>query len=55
MADERTREALGQADPALRQGLDDESLDRVTGAGNPFDGIPRPDPQPIDPDARENG
>lgn len=28
--------------------LDIDKLDRVSGAGNPFEDIPRPDPQPIE-------
>ena len=35
--------------------LTDEDLDQVSGAGNPFDEIPRTPTQPIDDELRKNG
>lgn len=37
------------------QELDDLLLERVSGAGNPFEDRPRPGYQPIDDDLRGNG
>ena len=54
----QAKDAVEQANKALEDvmeeiGMDD--LEQVTGAGNPFGNIPRPDPQPIDPNVRKNG
>ena len=52
------QQAVEQANQALNsvmQELDDDALNQVTGAGSPFGDVPRPDPEPIDPKARENG
>ncbi len=64
MKDKRILEALMQARDAVEQAnkaLNDvmrelgvDELDQVTGAGDPFDRIPRPDPQSLDSDARRN-
>ncbi len=35
--------------------IPDEVLDKVTGAGNPFDKIPRVPTQPIDDELRQDG
>ena len=65
MKDQKIRETLKQAQQAVEQAnhalnsvmqeLDDDALNQVTGAGSPFGDVPRPDPEPIDPKARENG
>lgn len=65
MKDQKIRETLKQAQQAVEQAnqalnsvmqeLDDDALNQVTGAGNPFGDVPRPDPEPIDPEVRENG
>jgi hypothetical protein len=55
---ETLKQAVEQANQALNsvmQELDDDALNQVTGAGSPFGDVPRPDPEPIDPKARENG
>ena len=54
----QAKDAVEQANKALEDvmeeiGMDD--LEQVTGAGNPFGNIPRPDPKPIDPNVRKNG
>ncbi len=38
----------------VAEALPDEVLDKVTGAGNPFDKVPRVPTQPIDPDLRDD-
>ncbi len=65
MEDKKIRDALKQAKEAVEQAnkaladvmleLDADMLDQVTGAGDPFVDIPRPDAQNLDPNARENG
>ena len=64
MKNQKNRETLKQAQQAVEQAnqalnsvqeLDDDALNQVTGAGSPFGDVPRPDPEPIDPKARENG
>ena len=45
----QTAGQAGQARSSVMQELVDDAPDQVTGAGNPFDGIPRPDLQPIGP------
>ena len=65
MKNQKIRETLKHAQQAVEQAthalnsvmqeLDDDALNQVTGAGSPFGDVPRPDPEPIDPKARENG
>ena len=54
----RAQDAVTQADKALSgaiQELDDDMMDAVSGAGNPFGDVPRNPTQPIDPGPRGNG
>ena len=62
--EQKSNEILKEASEAITtaeeakdnaQELDDDTLNQVTGAGSPFGDVPRPDPEPIDPKARENG
>ncbi len=63
-AAKKAKEAVNAAEKAVEEAkkaleaveeLSDEDLDKVSGAGDPFEGIPRIDPEPIDPELRENG
>ena len=49
-------EALKKADESLKilEEIDDDELDTVTGAGNPFADVPRVPTQNIDDDLRNN-
>ena len=40
---------------SVAEALPDELLDAVTGAGNPFDKLPRVPSRPIDDELREDG
>ena len=54
----RESEKQAQAQNALAdvmQELDDDALNQVSGAGNPFANVPRVPTQPIDDDLRGNG
>ena len=65
MKEKKIREALRLAQDAVEQAnkalndvmqeLDDDALDGVVGAGNPFADVPRVPTQPIDDDPRGNG
>ena len=48
-------EKVKDAAEKVAEALPDEVLDKVTGAGNPFDKIPRVPTQPIDDELREDG
>lgn len=37
----------------VAEAIPDEVLEKVTGAGNPFDNVPRVPTQPIDPELRD--
>ena len=49
----QSEDAVAQANQVLQE-LDNDALDQVTGAGNPFEKIPRPDLQPLDNGVRDN-
>ena len=54
----QAQQAVEQANQAINsvmQELDLDDLEAVAGGGNPFADIPRPDPNPMDPDPRGNG
>ena len=48
-------EKVKEAAEEVAEILPDDVLDKVTGAGNPFDQIPRVPTQPIDDKLREDG
>ena len=50
-----TAAQANKAAEAIAEALPDELLDEVTGAGNPFDNIPRVPTQPIDDELRQDG
>ena len=51
---QETVEQVRSAAEKLAEAIPEEVLDKVAGAGNPFDKIPRVPTQPIDDDLREN-
>ena len=54
----QAKQTVSEADKALNgaiQELNDDMMDAVTGAGNPFGDVPRNPTQPIDPGVRGNG
>lgn len=65
MKDKKIHEALKQAQEAVEQAnkvlndviqeLDQDELDQVTGAGDPFEDVPRVDIKPIDEKPRNYG
>ena len=63
-AAEKAKEAVEAAEKAVKEAkkalkeveeLSDDELGKVAGAGDPFGGIPRIEPEPIDQDLRDNG
>ena len=63
-AAEKAKEAVEAAEKAVEEAkkalkaveeLSDEELSEVAGAGDPFGGIPRIEPEPIDDDLRKDG
>ena len=48
-------EQANQAINAVMQELDFDTMETVAGGGNPFGNVPRPDPNPLDPNPRGNG
>ena len=48
-------EQANQALESVMQELDDETMDQVSGGGNPFEDIPRVPTQPIGDEPRNNG
>ena len=51
---ETVEKALSTAEK-IAEAVPEEVLDKVTGAGNPFDKIPRVPTRPIDDELREDG
>ncbi len=54
----QAQQAVEQANQAINsvmQELNLDDLEIVAGGGNPFGDVPRPDPNPLDPNPRGNG
>lgn len=47
-------EKVKDAAEKAMEAIPDEMLEQVSGAGNPFDNVPRVPTQPIDPDLRDD-
>ena len=54
LLDQKPVEQGKDAAEKIAEVLPEEALDKIAGAGNPFDKIPRVPVQPIDDDLREN-
>ena len=48
---EKVKDAAGK----IAEAIPEEMLDKISGAGNPFENIPRIPTQPIDEDLRRDG
>ena len=55
LLNQETVEKVRGAAEKIAEAIPEEVLDKVTGAGNPFDKIPRVPTQPIDDKLREDG
>ena len=51
---ENVEKVKGAAEQAM-EAIPDDLLDQASGAGNPFDNVPRVPTQPIDDDLRQDG
>ena len=54
LMNQEAAEQVRSAAEKLAEKLPEDVLDKVTGAGNPFENIPRVPTQPIDDDLRED-
>ena len=54
LLNDKAAELKETAEPVV-EALSDDVLDQVTGAGNPFENIPRVPTQPIDDELRQDG
>lgn len=55
LPNEKLAELAKEAAAPIAEALPDDMLDEISGAGNPFDNIPRVPTQPIDDGLREDG
>jgi len=53
--DDKKQALMNDAPADEMQELDFSDMDQVAGGGNPFGDVPRPDPNPLDPNPRGNG